>query len=137
MWFWIIVFCIFFGAINIAYYKRWDLFLLIVCGIFFLPSLILTIVLLCSSSSLYIATGVVALLFGGFGLGALFRSRCPKCKKFFVVKQVGKKLVQMGEIYHNDSGDKRYQDNLYEIELNCKQCNYEWTKNKTEKKEVY
>ena len=134
----IIIFCVFCGIIRLAVYKRWNLFLLIVCGIGFLPFFILTIISLFSESNgLTIMCAIMSVFFGWCGLAALFRSRCPKCKKFFTVKQTGKNLIQMGQIYKNDAGDKKYQDNLYEIKLQCKKCNFEWTKNKTEQKEIY
>jgi hypothetical protein len=135
----IIAILVFFIMVGIAILREWFLFAFIGSGVIFVVTAIIALLGWFSKSDngavLALGSGIVALIALGHMLKALFRSKCPACKKFFKARRTAKNMIQTGDIFYEGSGDNRtaYQKNLYQLEYSCIACQHEWSRNVTEK----
>ena len=138
----IIAILVFLILVGVAVVREWFLFAFIGSSVIFLAT---TVIALIGWFAFGDNGALLAIACGAFAVGALvnmlkalFRSKCPACKKFFKGRRTAKNMIQAGDVFYEGSGSNRtaYQKNLYQLDYSCIACQHEWSRNVTEKEKV-
>lgn len=134
----VIAVVVFLILLAVAIKREWNGFLLVCNIVLFIPSACLVLMHILQLQQkgetnpivLFITALVALASFIGI-FKVLFRSRCPRCGKFFSARKVDENLLQSGDIYYKQQNNTRqaYQKNVYRCCYVCKRCRNEWSRN--------